>query len=384
MNRILSFQLFLAVTLITVTSVGCRKTGSSSSVGYDVEVYSPREATGFEITKSDEGNSVMLTVHKPWQGADGQDYRLLILRDGATVPNGFEGQVINGDAKRIIAMSSTQVAMLEALGEAERLVGVSGLDFICSPSVANRRERPVDVGYDTSVDYEKILATKPDIVLLYGVDGNNPIEPKLRELGIPYIYVGEYLETSPLGKAEWIVAIGEIVGCRDKAVELYRGIASRYDSLVEKVKELDRPRVMMNAPYGDAWLMPSRDSYAARLIGDAGGEYVVSVADPDCTIAIDEEEIFMLASSADIWINTGNARTRSEFAAEVPRMTATPPFVNNRLYNNNKRRKASGGNDYYETAVIEPDSLLADLIMIFHPEVLPEGHTKYYRQLDKP
>lgn len=370
--------LIAAISLFAFSN--CKSAGPDLSA-YNVDVYAPGEALGFKINKTEEGRSSLITFSNPWQGASDETFHLLVLRDGEEAPENFEGAVIDGEAKRIVCMSSTQVAMLEALGASDRIIGVSGLDFIQSPDVVNRRSQIVDVGYDTNIDFERLVMADPDLVMLYGVNGPNMIESKLRELEIPYTYIGEYVEQSPLGKAEWIVALGEIVGKKDEAETTYKEIRTRYLALKDSVAQLEKPRIMINSPYGDTWLMPSPDNYAGRLIADAGGEYVLSRKSGNGSIPVDIEDAYLMASGADIWINTGNASTVEDFAEEVPYFTDTKPFKGKLLFNNTARKLPGGGNDYYETAIVEPHILLADLIAIFHPEVLPDHNFKYYLKL---
>lgn len=110
----------------------------------------------------------------------------------------------------------------------------------------------------------------------FGVNGASAMESKLKELGIPFMYVGDYLEESPLGKAEWLVALSEVVGKRAKGEKVFADIPIRYNALKQKVSGavLDAPSVMLNTPYGDSWFMPSTENYAVRLITDAGGDYI--------------------------------------------------------------------------------------------------------------
>lgn len=109
-------------------------------------------------------------------------------------------------------MSSTHIAMLDAIGETGRVVGVSGIDYISNPDIQARRDSVGDVGYEGNINYELLLSLDPDLVLLYGVNGASSMEGKLKELDIPFMYVGDYLEESPLGKAEWLLALSEIIG----------------------------------------------------------------------------------------------------------------------------------------------------------------------------
>ncbi|MFU7517804.1 hypothetical protein AB4668_18630, partial [Clostridium sp. HCS.1] len=103
------------------------------------------------------------------------------------------------------------------------------MDYVSNPYVRTHRDSMVDVGYDGNFNYEMILAADPDIVLLYGVNGASSMEHKLKELNIPYMYVGDYLEESPLGKAEWMVALSEITGDRATGVQQFSELPIRYN-----------------------------------------------------------------------------------------------------------------------------------------------------------
>lgn len=373
----------LIILLLAVLFVSCG--GREPSCGcedFDRVLYAPEYAAGFSIKGAEDRKSVLVTVQNPWQGADSVTTRLFIARGDEDVPDGFSGQVLRGDAGRIIAMSSTHVAMLDAVDAGDRVAGVSGLGYIFNFNIHARSDRVGDVGYDGNVNYELILALEPDIVLLYGVNCASPMESKLRELGIPYIYIGDYLEESPLGKAEWLVLISEIVGMREKGEQVFGDIAARYEALRNKVAEtvLDAPSVMFNTPYGDAWFMPSTQSYVARLVTDAGGDCIYKKNTGNVSVPIDMEEAYVLTSKADMWINVGNAGSLAELGAACPKFTDTRCFLNGFVYNNNRRVNASGGNDYYESAVVNPDVLLRDLVKILHPELVDEDFV-YYKQL---
>jgi len=369
----------IIVLLIAATS--CRSNGQDSMAAFTEEVYTPKYASGFKIKKAPERNSTLIEVTNPWQGADSVITRLLILRDGETAPAGFDGQVLAGNARRIVAMSSTDVARLDALGASETLVGVSGLDYISTESVAGRRDEIRDIGYEGNVDYELLAALTPDLILINGMYGESAMEPKLRELQIPFMYVGDYLEESPLGKAEWLIAIGEIIGLRDSAESVFAPIPTRYNELKAAAAALPgRPRVIVNAPYGDSWFMPPVNSYAAQLIADAGGEFVYTANTGNSSVPVDMEEAYRLATDADIWINTGICTSLDELKALCPKFSDTRPVVTGRVFNNNRRTNPAGGNDYYESGAINPDVVLRDLIMIFHPGAMSTELT-YYKQL---
>lgn len=372
----------LAVVALCAIVVAACGRKSVSLEDFDKPVYMLEYASGFDIQGADSKQSVLLTVTNPWQGADGIAVQLFIARDGETAPEGFDGQVLEGDADRIVAMSSTHIAMLDAIGEVDRVVGVSGIDYISNPDIQARRDRIGDVGYEGNINYELLLSLDPDLVLLYGVNGASGMEPKLRELGIPFMYVGDYLEESPLGKAEWMVALSEVVGCRSEGEKVFAEIPVRYNALKQRVAEnaLDAPSVMLNMPYGDSWFMPSAGSYAVRLIEDAGGDYIYKKNTGNASTSVDMEEAYLLASAADLWLNVGMASTLGEVKAACPKFADTRCFRNGYVYNNNARTNAAGGNDYFESGVVHPELVLRDLIKIFHPELVEEDFV-YYKRL---
>ena len=345
-------------------------------------LYTPTDASGFSITGKEGSQSSLITVSNPWQGADSVATHLFITRAGDEAPLAYEGQVLDGEADRIAVTSSTHVAMLDALGATDRIVAVSGIDYINNPDVQRRRDDIADIGYEGNFDYEALLASDPDIVLLYGVNGASSMEGKLRELQIPYIYIGDYVEESPLGKAEWMVPIAEIIGEREKGAETYDAIATRYNALKKRVADtaVDAPSVMLNVPYGDSWFMPSADSYMARLIHDAGADYVYKKQTGNTSMPIDLEEAYTLASQADFWLNTDRMESLSVLAEKCPKFKDTRALRNGYVYNNTRRANSAGGNDFYESAVVNPDILLRDLAAIFHPE-LSSDTLVYYKKL---
>ncbi len=345
-------------------------------------LYSPSEASGYSISGKEGSESTLLTISNPWQGADSVATKLFIARAGDEVPLTYNGQVLDGEAKRIVATSSTHVAMLDALGATDRIVGVSGINYISNPKIQKRRDEISDIGYEGNINYEALLAADPDIVLLYGVNGANSMEGKLLELNIPYVYIGDYLEESPLGKTEWIVPIAEIIGEREKGEETFKEIAGRYNNLKKKVADaaIDSPSVMLNVPYGDSWFMPSSSSYMARLIRDAGGDYIYKKDSGNTSLPIDLEEAYTLASQADFWLNTDQVTSLATLAKKCPKFTDTRIFRNGAVFNNTLRSNAAGGNDFFESGITNPDLILQDLISLFHPEI-SKAPFYYYQKL---
>ncbi len=368
--------IFLTLAIILLTGCGGRRTPFVS--GRLDTLYKPRYATGFSILRGGERSSV-LSIVDPWQGAVGVNQSLFLARGGEAPPVGFDGVVVEAPLRRVVCMSSSYVGFIDALGETDAIVGVSGTRFVHNEKV---RTTAREVGYDTQMNYELIATLKPDLVFIYGVAGENvQATGKLRELGIPYIYIGEYVEQSPLGRAEWLVAFGAMFNRRTEAEAAFNRVRENYLGTMRTVaKAVDHPLVMLNAPYRDAWYLPTRGSYMARLIADAGGEYNGDDGGGE-TYTVSAEAAYLMSASADVWLNPGQATTMAELAADNPRFVKIPVVKNGQVYNNNARTTRCGGSDFWESGVVRPDIVLKDVAKILHPGLFPRHDLYYFQQL---
>lgn len=377
-------KLYLHTIILCAILWGTCSCGSSGNIDdYNLEVYTPTYATGFRIVGAEGKQSTIIRVTNPWQSANDVETMLFIARGGEKAPNGFRGQVLPGDAKRVVCMSSSHIAMLDAIGAVENVVGVSGKNFITNPYVVAHQRTIADVGYDGNMNFELLVAQQPDIVLLYGVTGACTMESKLDELGIPYIYIGEYVEEDPLGKAEWLIALAEIVGLRQQGLTYFSALPQRYEQLksMAAAAQTPAPKVMLNTPYADSWFMPSTTSYIARLIADAGGDYIYKQNTYNHSLPIDLEQAALLTTQADIWLHVENSNSLEDLRRQLPKFAQMPCVQRGEVYNCDKRRVAGGGNDYWESGVVHPDVILRDLIKIFHPELVSEEFV-YYRKIE--
>ena len=258
-------QILFTVTCL-LTLLGCQ---SRSTITFTKNVYIPQYAKGFDIMGADHTESTIVHVRNPWKGAEDVEMSYFIARNDEIPPQDFKGVVIPAGAKRIVCMSSSYIAMLDAFGQVNRVVGVSGIHFITNPYINQHKDEIKDMGAE--INYELLVGLNPDLVLLYGIgDAQSTVTDKLKELHIPYMYVAEYMEESPLGKAEWMVALAELTDCREAGKQAFQDIPERYNAMKElAANATHRPTVMLNTPWQDSWFMPSVKSYIARLIRNA-------------------------------------------------------------------------------------------------------------------
>lgn len=359
----------------------CVYNKKTSLEAFKQDVYTPEYATGFKILGAKNAQSTLIQVSNPWQGAKNVTMSYFISRNGELPPTGFTGPTIPAGAQHIVCMSSSYIAMLDAVGQVDRIVAVSGINYIANPYILAHKDSIKDMGPE--MNYELLLGLKPDVVLLYGIgDAQTAVTDKLKELAIPYMYVGEYLEESPLGKAEWLVALSELTDSRDKGIDVFREIPKRYQALKDLTASVEqRPTVMFNTPWNDSWVMPSTQSYMVQLVTDAGADYIYKENTSNSSAPIGLETAYGLIQKADYWINVGTASTLDELKNMNPKFADAKSVRDKTVYNNNLRITATGGNDYWESAVVRPDVVLRDLIHIFHPELISDS-TYYYRHLE--
>lgn len=373
--------------LILAALQSCGGTGpraDSAPATYDT-LYHPRYASGFEIFSYGEKGSSLVQIRNPWQGAQEVSRWVFLSRGGEPAPEGFEGEVVSVPLRRVVCMSSTYVAFLDAVGCAGIIKGVSGGKYIFNPGIRARLDRGeiADVGYDNGINYELLVSLSPDVIFLYGINGeNSAITDKLHELGLKVVYIGEYVENEPLGRAEWLIPIAEFAGVREKAETLFDSIAAEYEQARRGAAGVTaRPKVMLNAPWRDAWFVPGDRSYIVRLIGDAGGDYACKGVDSDQSRPISTENAFLAASASDFWFSPGSAASLGELKALNPNFSSIPPVCSGRVYSNNARSTAEGGSDFWESGAVYPHLILKDMIRILHPELPSDHRLHYYKQL---
>lgn len=369
---------------------GCRPNPSVRLSGETV--YAPKAATGYTILATD-GASTVIEVRNPWQQEGDAATQLFVARNGECPPEGFAGQVVQAPIQSAVCFSATHVAYLDALGCTEIIRGVSGAEYLSNELVreAFAAGRVRDIGYDANLNYELLAALQPDVVFIYGVGGeaNTAVTDKLGELHIPYLYVGEYVEETPLGKAEWVVPFGELTDRRAESIALFDGIAARYDTLRTRASRLaERPVVMINAPFRDVWFAPGDRSYMVRYLEDAAGDYAFKGTDDAGSRPISAEAAYLAAQTADVWLNPNMAYTMADLKAQNPKFADIRCVREGRVYNCTRRRTPGGGSDFWESGALRADLVLHDLILCLHPEAADsmrieglEAGLYYYEQL---
>ena len=341
-------------------------------------------AKGFTITNF--GNYRKVTVINPWEQSGGISFDYYLVDQSIEIPEELKGkQVIRTPVTRVICLSTSHVGFLSALHETSSLKALSGTSFVSDPEVQKSiaKKEIADVGYDQGINYELILSLKPDLIIAYGVGGDvTGFLNKLHDLGLNVILNGEYLEETPLAKAEWIKFIGAFYNKGEEAGAYFSTVEKNYNSIAKTVGSVRKhPVILTGLPYKDAWWMAGGHSNLAALIHDAGAEFLWKDNSSREAFVVSLEEVVIRSAKADFWINCGTVNTIEELISTDSRFSSFPQVQKKAIFNNNLRVGAGGGNDYWERGVVRPDLILADLVRIFHPEIDTTQLFNFYKRV---
>lgn len=371
--------------LVFVIFLGCHadKEESAKQVNTTGKKIQVEYAKGFVIT--DHGEYREITVRHPQDTS--HIIATYILADNLDNINtsGKEAVLVKTPVKSIACVSTTHAGFLEALHLEHTISGISGTRFIYDPGVRERidEKQVIEIGTEGSYDLEKIIRMDPNIIMTYQFDDPEyDAFGKFAALGLQTVLNNEYLELTPLGQAEWIKFVAAFYNMSDYADSLFTITAAtynRYKSLAESV--INRPTVFTGMPFKGEWTVPGGKSFAATYLHDAGADYIWADDEQTGNFPIAFEVVIQQALHAQFWLHAGAADNLQEITKNDSRLSVFAALQQAHVFNNNKRVNASGGNDYWESGIVNPQNVLKDLIIIFHPELFPSDTLTYYKQL---
>jgi iron complex transport system substrate-binding protein len=332
----------------------------------------------------------VLTVTDPWRGATTKPTYVLV-QCGTKAPaldGALKGAtVIEIPVKRIALLGTTPAAMTGVLGVADRVVTVDDPNNYSTPALVSRIKagNVKASGYAGSANLEVLLAAKPDLVWANGSGSSFDGLDRMRAAGLPVAVLADTQEKSPLGRAEWVKALAAFTNTEAIATKEFGAWSTAYAKVqANAAKTNGRPGVIAGSMFQGTWYMPGGQSFVAQMIKDAGGSFAWSTDSSAGSLALDFETVIEKGYDAQYWINAGFAwSTLRDARAEDSRYARLVPFQAANAFANDVRVNATGGNDFFESAVIRPDLVLADLFAILHPEANPNHTFTYYRRLPK-
>ena len=356
---------------------------------YDPTIdYFPHKATlayASVWTVEYHNNYKVVTLLTPWNAAT-ETFQYVLVQCGTPPPTAYpNAPVFEVPIHSIITMSSTQLPHLVKLNRLDSLVGHTDFATVNTPEVRALIDagKLVEVGSGPQVNIEMVIETEPNLIMPFGL--GNPEQdahPKLMEAGLPVAINAEYMETTPLGRVEWLKYMALFFNEEARGNAAFSEIANRYNAMAAIARNVvDKPTAFTGIPRGDTWYMTGGNSYFARFLADAGARHLWADTDSTGTVPLSFEAVYDQAREGQFWFNTSSWATLADTVATDARLADFTAYQTGHIYNNNARLNASGGNDYWEGGLANPDVVLADLIKILHPELLPEHELQYYHQL---
>ena len=351
-----------------------------SKTGKLVEI---KYASGLSIEEF-EGFKIV-TVENPWPGAE-KAYRYLLTEENAKIPEDLQyDQKVKIPVRNVVVTSTTHIPALEILGVENRLTGFPGLDYISSEKTRKRITdgKIKELGKNEALNTEVLLDLKPDVVIGFSIDGSNKSLKTIQKSGIPVVFNADWTESSPLGKAEWIKFFGAFFGKIEAANAFFDRIENNYleaKKLASKAKT--EPTVLAGAMWKDQWYLPAGESWQASFIKDANANYIFANSEGSGSLSLSLESVLAKAAEADYWVGPAQFTSFEEMENASAHYSKFEAFKEKKVYTFSSQKGETGGVIFYELAPNRPDLVLKDLISIFHPDLLPDYQTTFYKPLE--
>ncbi|WP_088323029.1 ABC transporter substrate-binding protein [Polaribacter tangerinus] len=370
------FYTFLSYLLFILISFSCKKEKLQK---FKNETSSIKYAKGFDII-TDNGIKKLL-IKTPYKNAtNSKSYTILSKNNKQTNLQGIQTPL-----KKIVVTSTTHIPMLELLNEEKTIVGFPYTKYISAQKTRKLLSEGaiVEVGKENSLNTEIILSLAPELVVGYSVSSADKSLTTIEKAGIKVIYNGDWLEETPLGRAEWIKFFGVLFNKEKKADSIFNSIEKNYLEAKKIAKKTNtRPTVISGAIMSkDIWSLPGGESFVSYFLEDANLSYLFKNTKGKGSLSLSFETVFDKAKNADFWIAPGYFSTKNELKNANSNYQKFSAYKNDKIYTPTTKKGKTGGVIYYELAPTRPDLVLKDLIKITNPEVLPNYKTTFFEKM---
>ncbi len=361
--------------VLTIWSVGCsNKASQQGSKTSDEEPVAIEYAQGFRMA---QGNGYYrIDIVNPWDTTALLHTYLLVDAQSQLPTHLPDGTLIRTPLRNSLVFSSVHSSLLAELQCLDAIGGICDSEYNYIEELQARilAGTLADAGNSTAPDIEQIIELNPDAILLSPFE--NVRHDRLEKTGIPIIECADYMENTPLGRAEWMRLIGRLYGCEELADSLFMSIKESYLSTKQKVDSAKhKPLVITERRIGQVWYIPGGKSYMAQLLNDAGAQYPWSDNNNTGSLALSFENVLERGQEADFWLIKYHAPqnfTYNNLKQEYTPNSRFKAFNQKQIYGCNTHYMR-----YYEETPFHPERLLKDLGAIFHPTLF-EGYTPYY------
>ena len=334
-------------------------------------------AKGFQIEDQNEIQKII--IKSPYQNSE-EVFEYFLSRNKK-----FKKE-LRIPISRIVVTSTTHIPMIELLNEENSIVGFPNVTYISSKKTRQRVEQGFikEIGKENLLNTEVLLNLQPDLVLGYSVSTANKSLEIIKKSGIPVIYNGDWLEETPLGRAEWIRFFGVLYDKQKMADSIFKTIETAYlEVKLLALKTSEKPTILSGAEMSkDIWNLPAGESFVAQFLADANLDYLWKNSKGKGSLSLSFESVFERAKEADFWIAPGYFSSKIEMLEHNKLYAEFKAFKKDNIYTSTLKKGKNGGVIYYELAPTRPDLVLKDLIKIVHPELLPNYTLTFFEKMN--
>ena len=357
---------------LSLTSCGKRQsnrennTFSADSIHY---------AEGFTVKRFHD--YIQVDVLDPWHSGRLLQRYFLVPREKAVPQNLLDGTVVRVPIRKVVVYTAVHASIISQLGETDQIVGVCEPQYIeCKDVIAELKKGQIsDLGEATAPNIEKIIGIGTETILASPFENSG--FGQAEKIGVPIVQCADYMESLPLGRAEWIKFYGMLFCQESRADSIFKATEQRYKALCDLTRRVKtRPTVIAEKNYGSTWFIPAGESYTARMYVDAGANYIFHDLPGKGGKPMSFEEVLDRGIHADVWMikyNSPRAMSYEDLKGEYSPYSSFDAFKKQHIFTCN-----TGIVPYYEDSPMNPDLLLSDFIWIFHPELLPSDYHPYF------
>ena len=375
----LNYWLIGLIFCSSLQMVSCKKTVHTKAGTSEETVFTAlKYAKGFEIQHYTD--HIELRLNLPFPGATEKSvFKLVKNRENQ------QDNVLSIPIQSIVVTSTTHIPALELLGCEDRISGFPNTDYISSEKTRAlvNKGSILELGNEENINTELLMELNPDVLIGFTLNSNNKMFQTIEKFGIPVMLNGDWVEESPLGRAEWIKFFGVLFDKEKEAATIFNDIEKSYLE-AQKIASMaaKRPTVLSGGLYRDIWNLPAGDSFEARFMKDANLDYLWSNSKGQGSLSLGIETVFDKGKDADIWISPSNYESLTALEQAHELYTRFNAFKQREIYSYINNKGEFEGIIYFEKAPSRPDLVLKDLIKIGHPELLPDYQLTFFNRLE--
>lgn len=321
-------------------------------------------------------------IDNPWMQGKGLHTYVLVPYD-APLPDDLPGgTIVRTPLRRSVVFTSVHCALIDQLQATAQVAGVADLKYIKVPFVQEgvQSGRIADCGDGMSPVVEKIIDTEADALLLSPFE-NAGGYGQMEDINIPIVECAEYMEMSPLARAEWMRFYGMLYGKEKEAEQLFAQVETNYTALKQQAATVaDRPSVLVDKMAGSVWYVPGGRSTIGQMLSDANADYPWTDDTHSGSLQLAIETVLERAGESDFWLlryDSPTPLTMLQLLSEKDGYRMVSSVENERVYGCNVTTSM-----FYEETPFRPDLLLQDLIKILHPDIPNLPEPRYYHKIE--